>query len=75
MQIATGTVINGRIVVDDLNLPEGAVVTVLSRGADEPFELTPAEEQALSAAIAEIERGDHVSLDELLSSLPQRHPA
>jgi hypothetical protein len=51
-------------------LAEGAVVTVVARGADESFSLTEAQENELLAAMTEIERGEYVSLDELLQSLP-----
>jgi hypothetical protein len=71
MQVATGTVVNGRIVLEGVPLPEGARVTVVTRGADESFELTEAQENELLAAMAEIERSEYVSLDELLRSLPK----
>lgn len=71
MQVATGTVVNGRIVLEGVPLPEGAVVTVLTRGADEGFQLSPQQENELLEAMAEIERGETVSLQELLSSLPR----
>ena len=32
MQVASGTVIDGKVVVEGLSLPEGTVVTVLARG-------------------------------------------
>jgi hypothetical protein len=72
MQVATGTVVNGKIVLEGVPLPEGAVVTVVTRGADEEFLLTPDQEDELLAAISEIERGETVSLEELLASLPSR---
>ena len=72
MQIATGTVVNGKVVLEGVALPEGAVVTVLTRGADEEFSLSEADEGELLAAMAEIERGEFVSLGELLNSLPQQ---
>ena len=71
MQVATGTVVNGKIVLEGVPLPEGAVVTVVSRGADEGFSLSETQEGELLAAMAEIERGEFVSLGELLKSLPQ----
>ncbi|MDO9048191.1 MAG: hypothetical protein Q7U66_10705 [Methylobacter sp.] len=70
MQVATGTVVNGKIVLEGVSLTEGAVVTVVTRGADESFLLTEAQENELLAATAEIERGEYVSLEELLQSLP-----
>ena len=72
MQIATGTVVNGRIVLDGVALTEGAVVAVVTRGADESFTLTQDEEDELLAAMAEIEAGEYVTLDRLLQSLPKR---
>lgn len=71
MQVATGTVVNGKIELEGVALPEGAVVTVVARGADEPFSLSASEEDELLEAIAEIERGEFISVEELLESLPK----
>ena len=73
MQVATGTVVNGKIVLEGVPLAEGAVVAVVTRGADESFSLSKAQEDELLAAMAEIERGEYVSLDELLQSLPRHN--
>lgn len=70
MQVATGTVINGKIVVEGVSFTEGAVVAVLTRGADESFSLTDAQENELLSAIAEIERGEFVTLEELMRTFP-----
>ncbi|MBS3964005.1 MAG: hypothetical protein KGZ80_05830 [Methylomonas sp.] len=70
MQVATGTVINGKIVLEGVSLTEGALVTVVTRGADESFLLTEAQENELLAAMAEIERGEYASLEDLLQSIP-----
>lgn len=72
MQVATGTVVNGKIVLEDVPLAEGAVVAVVTRGADERFSLTEAQEAELLEAVAEIERGEYVSLEDLLQSLPKQ---
>lgn len=56
MQVATGTVVNGKIVLEGVPLTEGAVVAVVTRGADESFSLTETQENELLAAMAEIER-------------------
>jgi predicted transcriptional regulator len=71
MQVATGTVVNGAIVVEGVPLAEGARVTVVTRGADEGFALGEAQEAALLASLAEIERGEFVTLEELLATLPR----
>jgi len=70
MQVATGTVVNGKIVLEGGSLTEGSVVTVVTRGSDESFLLTETQESELLAAMTEIERGEYVSLEELLQSLP-----
>ena len=69
MQVTTGKVVGGKVVVDGVPLVEGSVVTVLSREPDGPFELSTEDEDELLAAIAEIERGEFVPADELLESL------
>ena len=73
MQVATGTVVNGKIVLEGVPLTEGAVVAVVARGADEGFLLTEAQENELVAAMAEIERGEYVTLEDLLHSLPKHN--
>jgi len=71
MQVATGTVVDGKVVLNGVSLAESAVVTVVARGADEGFELTARQEDELLAAMAEIDRGECFTLQELLRSLPQ----
>ena len=71
MQVATGTVVNGKIVLEGVALTEGALVTVVSRGADETFGLSPEQESELAAALEEVEQGHFLSLDQVLASLPK----
>ena len=71
MQVATGTVVNGKIVLEGMPLAEGAVVAVITRGADENFTLTDVQENALLAAMAEIDRGEYLTLEDLFQSLPK----
>ncbi|MBE2241534.1 MAG: hypothetical protein IAE86_02180 [Burkholderiaceae bacterium] len=70
MQVATGTAVNGKIVLEDVALEEGAVVAVVTRGADERFSLSAAKEDELAEALAEIERGKFVTFEDLLRPLP-----
>ena len=72
MQVITGTVVDGRVVVQGAALPEGALVTVLTRGANESFTLSAEDEDDLLEALAEIDRGEHLSLEQLLETLPRR---
>ena len=69
MQLATGTVVGGKIVVDGDPLPEGAVVTILAREADETFEVPPELEAELQESIAQAERGETISAKEVLERL------
>jgi hypothetical protein len=50
-------------------LPEGSVVTVLARDADETFELDSSAEAELLESISEAERGQTVSADAVLRTL------
>ena len=69
MKVATGIVVDGKVVVEGESLTEGSTVTVVLREDDEAFELTPQEEQELLESIAEIERGEFVSGEQLLERL------
>ncbi len=69
MKVATGTVIDGKVVVEGEPLEEGAKVTVVLREDEEFFELTPEEEAEVLASIAEIERGEYITGEELLERL------
>ena len=56
MLITTGKVNNGVIQIDGKDLPEGTTVTLLAHEGDETFQLDPAQENELLAAIAEADR-------------------
>ena len=72
MKIATGKVVEGRVVVEGATLDEGATVTVLARDDDESFELSSEQEVELLLAIEEAERGETISANELLQNLRRR---
>ena len=69
MVITSGRVVAGKIVVEGEPLPEGAVVTILAREGDETFELDSSAEAELLESLAETERGETVSADEVLRDL------
>ena len=73
MKVATGTVVDGKVVVEGESLAEGSKVTVILREDEESFDLTPEEEAELLASIAEIERGDYITADDLLERLRRFH--
>lgn len=70
MQLATGTVVNGKVVlVEGASLPEGAVVTVFARDSDETFEVPAELVSELEASYAEADRGETISAAELFERL------
>ena len=69
MQVATGKVSSGKVVVEGLSLAEGEVVTVVTRNAEGPVVLTVDEEAELLDALDEAERGDTIAAEELLARL------
>jgi hypothetical protein len=73
MKMATGKVIGGKIVLEGVSLEEGSSVTVLARDDEGGFDLTPEQEAELLLAIAEADRGETVSADEVLAKLAHRH--
>ena len=73
MKIATGKVIGGKVVIDGAPLEEGVSVTVLARDAENGFTLSPEEEAELLLSIAEADRGETISAEEVLQKLARRH--
>jgi len=69
MKIATGKVVGGKVELEGDPLAEGSVVTVISTEDGETFEVSPDEERALQAAIAQADRGEVVSWDEVKTKL------
>jgi len=69
MQVATGTVVEGKIVVEGLSLPEGTLVTVLTRDIEPTVRLSPQEEAELLDALDEADREEGISAEELFERL------
>jgi hypothetical protein len=70
--MTTGKVVSAHIVLEGEPLPDGADVTVLVQEADEPFEITPELRAALLESIAQCDRGETISADELLREMRSR---
>jgi len=68
VQIASGKVIAGRVVVE-ADLPEGADVTLIALDGEETFEVSPELEAILLESIAQGQRGEIISAEELLREL------
>ena len=73
MRVATGRIVEGKVVVEGEPWAEGSVVTVMARDDEQTFEVSADEEQALLEAIAEADRGQVVSWEVLRERL--RHSA
>jgi len=73
MQLTTGTVVAGQIVVEGEPFADGTVVTILAREADENFDVPPELELDLLESIAQADQGQTFPADELLRRL--RHVA
>ena len=69
MHISTGTVVDGKIVVEGLSLPEGTVVTVLTPEDDKVIKLAPHLEKDLLEAIDEADQEVGGAGPEFLESL------
>ena len=72
MQVATGKVVAGKVVVEGLPLAEGEVVTVLTQETEASAYLSPEEEAELLEAIAQADRGETISPEELFARLSRR---
>lgn len=73
MQVTTGIVVDGKVVVEGLELPEGETVVVLTREPEGEVQLSPEEEADLLEAIAEADRGETISAETLLARLDRLH--
>jgi len=69
MQVVTGTVIEGKVVLEGVLLPEGTLVTVLARDSESSVRLPPALQAELEEALDEADREEGISGDELLEQL------
>jgi hypothetical protein len=70
--VATGIVVSGKVVVEGLDLTEGETVVVLTREPQGPVYLSSEEEAELLEAIAEADRGETISAEELFARLNRR---
>lgn len=70
MQITSGKVVNGRVVID-AELPEGADVTLIALD-EETFEVSPELEAVLLESIAQGTRGETIRAEDLLGELRNR---
>jgi hypothetical protein len=68
MRVASGKVVGGRIVCEG-DFPDGTEVTVIGDDLEAGFDVDPELKAVLLQAIAECDRGEKISADELLREL------
>jgi len=73
MKVATGKIVDGKVVIEGVTFEEGTSVTVLARDDEGGFTLTPEEEAELLLSIAEADRGETIPAEEVLAKLARRH--
>jgi hypothetical protein len=69
MQVIIGTVIDGKIVAEDLALPEGTIVTIISQNLEPAIQLPSHLEAELLDALDEANHTEGISGTELFDSL------
>jgi len=69
MQVLSGTIIDGKVVVEGLSLPDGTAVTVLARGDEAVVKLSPEEEADLLAALDEADREEGIPAADFFARL------
>ena len=72
MRMTTGIIRQGKVELEETDLPDGTIVTVLIPDNEETFEVTPQEKEALLKAIKEVEEGHIEDGWELLQELRRR---
>jgi len=72
MVMATGKVVDGKIVVDGDPLPEGITVAIYYEDEADDFRLSPEQLAQLDEAIAQADRGEGIPAEVVLSELQVR---
>jgi hypothetical protein len=70
--VYTGKVVDGKVLVKGVLLAEGTRVTILVDDEDEEFFLTPDMQRELDRSIAQAERGETITAEQLLDELRAR---
>ena len=73
MKVATGKIVDGKVVIEGVTFEEGTSVTVLARNDESGFTLSPEEEAELLLSITEADLGEAIPAEEVLAKLARRH--
>ena len=72
MQLVTGTVVEGKVVLSGVTLPEGAIVTVLAQDPQASVKLLAHLQAELEDALAEADREEGISVEELFDRIKKQ---
>jgi hypothetical protein len=75
VRVTTGRVVDGKIVLEDEFLEDGATVTVLIPEDDETFDLAPEDKAELIARLREADQGLTIDASALLRDLERKRPS
>jgi hypothetical protein len=71
MQVVSGIVVEGKVVLNGASLPEGTVATVYAQEPGNVVRLPPRLQAELEEAIDEADREEGISAEELFAQLKQ----
>ena len=69
MQVVTGTVVGGKVILEGASLPEGTVVTIFAKDSEGRGRLPPALQAEREEALDEANREEGISGDRPLEKL------
>jgi len=69
MQFITGTVVQGKVVLEGASLPEGAQVAVLADASEQPVRLPPRLQEELDDALVAADAEEGLPAEQLLEQL------
>ena len=72
MQLVTGTVVEGKVVLSGVTLPEGAIVTVLAQDPQASVKLPAHLQTELEDALAEADRKEGISAEKLFDRIKKQ---
>lgn len=69
MQLVSGTIVDGKVVLEGTPLPDGTVVTVFAQDTERAVQLTPALLAELNEALDDVDREPGISAEAMFDKL------
>lgn len=69
MQLVSGTIVDGKVVLEGTPLPDGTVVTVFAQDTERAVQLTPALLAELNEALDDADREPGISAEAMFDKL------